>query len=374
MIAPDSYKGSLSALQVAQAMERGIHRADPNAHTNILPMADGGEGTVDALITAMKGTIIPKTVTGPLGQPVDAFYGLSLDEKTAIIEMSAASGLPLVPEGERNPLLTTSYGTGELIRAALDRGCTQLIIGVGGSATNDGGVGMAQALGYRFLNSDGQELPLGGGFLTDLAIVETTNRHTDLDGVEIIVACDVETVLLGMNGATAVFGPQKGATPDMVVQLDQGLSRLADIIYKTKNMSIGSIPGGGAAGGLGAGLVAFTGATIRKGIEIVLDVSEFDRWVQEVDVVITGEGNTDFQTAMGKTPIGVAKRAKQFNKPVICISGGLGIGYPSIYDHGIDAAFSIIPKPASLHDCFQNGVAWIEDAVESIIRLYLMKK
>ncbi|UOF91005.1 glycerate kinase [Fodinisporobacter ferrooxydans] len=370
LIAPDSYKGSLSALQVAQAMKRGVLKVDPHAIVNLLPMADGGEGTVEALVEAVKGEMIHCQVTGPLGEPVSAFYGLFPEGKTAIIEMAAASGLPLVPKELRDPMLTTTFGTGELIRQTLDRGCTRLIIGIGGSATNDGGIGMAQALGYHFIDQNGEEIPFGGGSLYKIQTIDVKNRDPRLENVQVIVACDVDTVLCGERGASAVFAPQKGATSKIVGLLDQGLAHLADKIKETLEMDVISMPGGGAAGGLGAGLVAFLGATLKSGIEIVMDECGFDQFAQDADLVLTGEGNTDLQTVMGKTPVGVAKRAKQFQRPVICLSGGLGDGYQEIYQHGIDAAFSIMPRPGTIEEAFEFGAIWIEEMVESVVRIF----
>lgn len=374
LIAPDSYKGSLTAWQVAKAMERGIYRADPDAHVNLLPMADGGEGTVESILASVGGELINQKVTGPMGEIVEAFYGILSDGETAIIEMASASGLPLVEEHSRNPLLSTTYGTGELIKAALDRGCTKIVIGIGGSATNDGGVGMAQALGYRFYDSEGNELAFGGGYLHLLRRIDSCNRDVRLDNVEIIVACDVDIVLCGKHGASSIFGPQKGATQEMIKILDSGLDQLADVIAIEFGQGVKELKGGGAAGGLGVGLVIFAGAKIEKGIDLILELCKFDMLAKETDLVITGEGMTDFQSVMGKAPIGVAKRAKAFNLPTICLSGGLGKGYKEIYNHGIDAAFSIMRIPANLKEAFQYGEIWIEDAMESIIRLYLLKK
>lgn len=374
LIAPDSYKGSLTAWQVAKAMERGIYRADPDAHVNLLPMADGGEGTVESILASVGGELINQKVTGPMGEIVEAFYGILSDGETAIIEMASASGLPLVEEHSRNPLLSTTYGTGELIKAALDRGCTKIVIGIGGSATNDGGVGMAQALGYRFYDSEGNELAFGGGYLHLLRRIDSCNRDVRLDNVEIIVACDVDIVLCGKHGASSIFGPQKGATQEMIKILDSGLDQLADVIAIEFGKGVKELKGGGAAGGLGVGLVIFAGAKIEKGIDFILELCKFDMLAKETDLVITGEGMTDFQSVMGKAPIGVAKRAKAFNLPTICLSGGLGKGYKEIYNHGIDAAFSIMRIPANLKEAFQYGEIWIEDAMESIIRLYLLKK
>lgn len=374
LIAPDSYKGSLTAWQVAKAMERGIYRADPDAHVNLLPMADGGEGTVESILASVGGELINQKVTGPMGEIVEAFYGILSDGETAIIEMASASGLPLVEEHSRNPLLSTTYGTGELIKAALDRGCTKIVIGIGGSATNDGGVGMAQALGYSFYDSEGNELAFGGGYLHLLRRIDSCNRDVRLDNVEIIVACDVNIVLCGKHGASSIFGPQKGATQEMIKILDSGLDQLADVIAIEFGQGVKELKGGGAAGGLGVGLVIFAGAKIEKGIDLILELCKFDMLAKETDLVITGEGMTDFQSVMGKAPIGVAKRAKAFNLPTICLSGGLGKGYKEIYNHGIDAAFSIMRIPANLKEAFQYGEIWIEDAMESIIRLYLLKK
>jgi len=321
VIAPDSFKESLSAFQAARAIEKGFRDVFPEAEYVLIPMADGGEGTVQSLVDATGGTVIEKRVTGPLGEPVDAFFGLLGDGKTAVIEMAAASGLHLVPNEKRNPLLTTTRGTGELIRAALDKGVEHLIIGVGGSATNDGGAGMIQALGGRLLDQKRQEIAPGGGHLSELAEIDLSSLDSRLKKVKIDVACDVDNPLTGPNGASAVFGPQKGATPEMVRQLDENLSRFADVVEQTLEKPIRHVPGAGAAGGLGAGLLAFLDAELKRGVEIVLEAVQFQERVKDASLVITGEGRIDGQTISGKTPIGVAKAAKQYGIPVIGIAG-----------------------------------------------------
>jgi glycerate kinase len=343
VIAPDSFKESLSALQAARAIEKGFRDVFPEAEYVLIPMADGGEGTVQSLVDATGGTIIEKRVTGPLGEPVNAFFGLLGDGKTAVIEMAAASGLHLVPKEKRNPFLTTTRGTGELIRAALDRGVEHFIIGIGGSATNDGGAGMIQALGGRLLDQNRQEIAPGGGHLSELAEIDLSSLDSRLKKVKIDVACDVDNPLTGPNGASAVFGPQKGATSEMVRQLDENLSHYADMVEQTIGKPIRHVPGAGAAGGLGAGLLAFLDAQLKRGVEIVLEAVQFQERVKDASLVITGEGRIDGQTISGKTPIGVAKAAKQYHIPVIGIAGSISEDSDIVLEHGIDALYSIVP-------------------------------
>ncbi len=369
VIAPDSFKGSMTAAEVAEAMARGVKRVYPEAVTELVPMADGGEGTVQALVDATGGQLIQARVTGPLGDPVDAFFGMMGDGETAVIEMASASGLPLVPADRRNPLVTTTYGTGELMRLALERGARRLIIGIGGSATNDGGAGMAQALGIRLLDAQGAELPPGGGALVYLARIDTSNMDARLRDVTITVACDVDNPLTGPRGASAVFGPQKGATPEMVSTLDAALQHLAAMIRRDLGKDVEQTPGAGAAGGLGGGLLAFLGATLRRGVEIVVDAVALKDRMVGADLCLTGEGGTDFQTVRGKTPMGVAQAAKAHGVPVICLSGGLGRDYRQVYDVGIDAALSIVPGPMELSEAVRRGSELVEDATERAIRV-----
>jgi glycerate kinase len=369
VIAPDSFKGSMTATAAAEAMGRGVRQVLAGAEIDLVPMADGGEGTVEALVTATGGRIVPVRVTGPLGEPVEAFFGLLGDGQTAVIEMAAASGLPHVAPERRNPLLTTTYGTGELVRAALDAGARRLIIGLGGSATVDGGVGMVQALGGRFLDAAGQELPPGGGALTRLARIDLSGLDPRLAACPITAACDVDNPLTGPKGAAAVFGPQKGADPAMVEQLDQGLGRLAAVIRRDLEQDVEHMPGAGAAGGMGGGLVALLGATLRSGVEIVIEASRLRERLAGASLCLTGEGGTDFQTAHGKTPMGVAQAAKAHGVPVLCLSGGLGRDYEAVYTVGIDAVMSIVPGPISLEEAVRRGPELAEAAAARALRL-----
>lgn len=369
VVAPDSYKGSVSALGVAQAMERGILRVFPDADVRKIPIADGGEGTVEALVTATHGKLKQLDVTGPLGERLTAQWGVLGDGQTAVIEMAAASGLPLVPADRRNPRITTTYGTGELMRAALDEGLRKIIIGIGGSATNDGGAGMLRAFGARFFGDDGRELPDGGGALARLQRIDLTGLDSRLKDCQIIVACDVDNPLCGPRGASAVFGPQKGATPEIVAELDAALAHFAAIAQRVSGRDVAEMPGAGAAGGLGAGLMFFTPARLRPGVEIVLDAVGFAEVVKNATFVITGEGRTDFQTAYGKAPVGVAKVAKQFKVPVFCLCGGLGDGADDVLAQGIDAVISICDRPLTLDVCMREGSALIESASTRLCRV-----
>ena len=360
VIAPDSYKESLSALEVAQAVEAGFRQVFPDANYVLVPVADGGEGTVDAMVAATGGRKETVTVSGPLGEPVEAFYGLTGDGDTAVIEMAAASGLALVPPDRRNPLLTSSRGTGELIRAALDAGARRFILGIGGSATNDGGAGMVQALGARLLDLEGRELDGSGGDLARLERIDVSALDPRLAECRIEVACDVDNPLTGARGASAVFGPQKGATPEMVQALDANLARLARIVGRDLGVAVDTVPGAGAAGGMGAAMLAFFGATLKPGIEIVTAAVDLDTHVRDADLVITGEGRIDFQTVHGKTPIGVARVAKRHGKPVIGIAGSLGADVGVVHAHGIDAVFSVLSKPCTLDEALRDAAANVE--------------
>jgi glycerate kinase len=369
VVAPDSYKGSVSALGVAQAMERGIRRVFPDADVRKIPIADGGEGTVEALVAATNGSLRRMDATGPLGERVAAHWGILGDGRTAVVEMAAASGLPLVPEERRDPRIATTRGTGELLRAALDAGLRQIIIGIGGSATNDGGAGMAQALGARFLDANGQELPDGGAALARLQHIDLAGLDPRLKDCRITVACDVDNPLCGPRGASAVFGPQKGANPEMVAELDAALAHFSRVAREATGKAVAELPGAGAAGGLGAGLMFFSPAKLRPGVEIVLDAVNFAGLVEGAAFVLTGEGCTDFQTAFGKAPVGVAKLAGQFGVPVFCLSGGLGDGADDVLVHGIDAVMSICDRPLTLDVCMKTGGALIESAAERLCRI-----
>lgn len=369
IVAPDSFKGSASALEVANAMERGILSVFPHAQVTKVPIADGGEGTVEALVAATGGQIVKEAVVGPLGETVEAYWGILGDGKTAVIEMAASSGLPLVPAEKRDPRITTSYGTGQLIKAALDEGLRHMIIGIGGSATNDGGVGMLQGLGAKFLDKEGQELTFGGAALSKLHEIDLTDFDSRIAESEIMVACDVDNPLCGPRGASAVYGPQKGATPAIVMQLDKTLEHYGRIAQLKTGRDIVEYPGAGAAGGLGAGLLFFTKAKLCPGVDIILETTQFSQLVAGAQLVITGEGKTDFQTAYGKAPVGVAKLAKQYHVPVICLSGGLGTGADEVLQQGIDALMSICPGPMELKDCMEQGQFLIETAAARVCRL-----
>ena len=369
IVAPDSYKGSVSALGVAEAMTRGIHQVFPDAEVVQVPIADGGEGTVDSLVAATAGRLLHTEVRGPLGEPVRAQWGVSGDGNTAFLEMAAASGLPLVPAALRDPRRTSTFGTGQLIKAALDAGLRKVVIGIGGSATNDGGSGMARALGVRFLDAEHQELPEGGAALARLARLELSELDPRLAECTLLVACDVDNPLCGPRGASAVYGPQKGATPAMVEELDAALGRFAAVATAATGRAVQALPGAGAAGGLGAGLLFFTPASLRPGVAIVLETTDFDTLVQGADLVLTGEGRTDFQTAMGKAPVGVAAAAKRHAVPVVCLSGGLGEGAELVLAHGIDALLSVVPQAMPLEVCMAQGVELIEAAAARMCRL-----
>lgn len=369
VVAPDSYKGSMSAVEVADIIEKGLKTVFPDAEISKVPIADGGEGTVDAFLAALGGERRELEVTGPLGDKVKAFFGILPGGETAVVEMAAASGLPLVPPEKRNPLVTTTYGTGELIKAALEAGCSTIIVGIGGSATNDGGMGMAQALGIGFYDSRGEELGFGGENLGKLAKIEMAGLNPKVKTAKILVACDVDNPLCGPHGASAVFGPQKGATPEMVEVLDRGLACFARVIKEQAGADIFNMPGAGAAGGLGAGLVGLLGAELRPGIEIVIENTGLAEKISGADLVITGEGRTDFQTARGKAPVGIARLAKKYQVPVIAISGSLGDGYQDVYEAGLDAVFSIVPGPITLDMAMQKGKDYLLGQVVNIARL-----
>ena len=368
VIAPDSYKGTNSALDVARALERGIRRVAPAVEAVIVPIADGGEGTVEAVVTAASGEVREVEVTGPLGERRRARYGL-LSGGRAVIEMAAASGLPLVPEERRDPLVTTTRGTGELIKAALDQGCRELLIGIGGSATNDGGMGMAQALGVSFRDSAGRELGPGGAELERLARVDVSGLDPRIRESRIVVACDVDNPLCGERGAAAVYGPQKGATPEMVRRLDAGLRHFAGVIKAGLGVDVIDVPGAGAAGGLGAGLMVFAGGKPTAGIHAILDIVRFDELLAGVDLVITGEGKLDAQTAYGKVPVGVARRVQPHGIPVIAVAGDIGKGSQAVYGMGISAVVSTVDRAMPLSEALAESTRALEDAGERVMRL-----
>ena len=372
VIAPDSFKNGMTAKQAANAIKTGLKRIFPEATYTLVPMADGGEGTVQSLVDATKGRLLTAEVTGPLGKPVNATYGILGDQYTGVIEMSQASGIQYVTKTTRNPLKATTFGTGELILKALDQGVDRLIIGIGGSATNDGGAGMAQALGAELLDDSGQAIQLGGGNLNQLKQIKVNQIDPRIKKTEIIIASDVTNPLIGKQGASAVFGPQKGATPEMVQLLDQNLTHYAKVLQRDLGLDLANRPGAGAAGGLGAGLVAFTNATMKKGIDIVIEYSGLKNKAQNADYVFTGEGGIDFQTKYGKTPYGVALTTKAVapDAPVIVIAGNVGKGIDELYaDNAIDAIFTSVSGVKSLREALATGPHDVAQVAENIARL-----
>ncbi|WP_288646993.1 glycerate kinase [uncultured Lactobacillus sp.] len=369
VVAPDSFKESMTAKEVCDAMEKGIKKADSTAEVIKVPMADGGEGTVDSLVDATNGKRVIVEVTGPLGNKISAYYGILGNGTTAVIEMAKASGLEIVEKKKRNPMITTTFGTGELIRDALDHNVKEIIIGLGGSSTNDGGSGMAQALGAKLLDQNNYQISFGGGNLDKLDKIDISNLDSRLQDVKIILASDVTNPLIGKDGASRVFGPQKGATPEMVEKLENNLQHYAKIIKRDLNKNVASVSGAGAAGGLGAGLMAFTTCKMRQGVDIAIEVTKLEEKVKSADYVFTGEGGTDFQTKFGKTPYGVAKLGKKYHKPVISLAGYLGEGIDSLYSEGFTAIFGIIPGACDLSTALKNGPSNVARTTENIVRL-----
>ena len=370
VLAPDSFKESMTAKEVCVAMEKGVKKVFSDAEIIHVPMADGGEGTVESLVDATNGHKEYIEVQGPLPeQKVKAYYGILGDEKTAVIEMAQASGLMLVEPRYRNPLTTTTYGTGELIKAALDKGVSTVIIGIGGSATVDGGIGMAQALGVKFTDKYGNNIEPTGRGLTKIDKISTENMDKRIKNVNFIIASDVENTLTGKNGAAAVFGPQKGATPDEVELLDKGLIHYAEIIRRDIGKNVEDIAGSGAAGGLGAGLIAFLDAKLQSGVEVVANTVKLAEKISQADYVFTGEGGMDFQTKYGKTPFGVAQVAKKYQKPVFAEAGYLGERIEELYDIGISAIFGIVDKSESIEESLEKGPQNVERTTENIARL-----
>ncbi len=369
-VAPDSFKENLSAVEVARAIAKGLKKVLPEAEVLEIPMADGGEGTVETLTEDTGGQIIGCDVTGPLGERIrKARFGILGDGNTAVIEMAASSGLALVPPEKRNPLKTTTYGTGELIRAALDHGVSRIIIGIGGSATVDGGAGMAQALGAQLLDKNGRNIGFGGGELARLEKIDLTTLDSRIEKTEVIVASDVANPLVGKKGAARVFGPQKGATAEMVETLEKNLHHLSEVIERDVGIKVGNRLGAGAAGGLGAGLVAFLGAKPRRGINVVLQAVRFQERIKDCDLVITGEGRIDNQSVFGKTAVGVARASKELGLPVIAIVGSVGEGADQVLSHGIDAYFSILSTPMNLEEAFASSQKLIVECAAQIGRL-----
>ena len=372
VIAIDSLKGSLSSIEAGQAIAEGIKKADAKAEVVIRPLADGGEGTVEALVCGMNGTLQHVRVTGPLGEPVVCEYGIIDETKTAVIEMSGAAGITLVPDTKKNPLYTTTYGVGEVIRDAIEKGCRRFIVGIGGSATNDGGIGMLQALGYGFINKDGQQVPFGAIGLRELETITDTYVLPELAECEFKIACDVTNPLCGENGCSAVYGPQKGANPSMIMEMDKWLRYYAALAREKFPKANLNEPGTGAAGGLGFAFLTFTNAVLESGIKIVLEETKLESYVKEADVVVTGEGRLDFQTAMGKAPVGVAGLAKKFDIPVLAFAGSVTKDATECNKNGIDAFFPILRGISTLEEAMkpENAKQNLTDTAEQAFRLF----
>ncbi len=369
LIAPDSFKDCLAASEVALSIEHGILKVFPDAEIIKIPLADGGEGTVEALVNATGGKIINIQVHDPLMRKIDSFFGILGNRKTAIIEMAAASGLELLKEEERNPWLATTYGTGELIEAALNFSCQTILIGIGGSATVDGGAGMVQALGIKLLDKKNKSIAKGGKGLAQLNIINAEALNKKLKGKRILVACDVKNPLLGENGAAKVYGPQKGANPEMVQKLEQNLAHYSEVIETQLGIAIANIPGTGAAGGLGAGFIAFLNAGLRPGFELISEIVHLEEHIANTDLVITAEGKIDYQTQFGKTPAGVAGIAKKFKKPLLAFAGSIGQGVDNLFESGFDSIIPITDKPMSLQESITNAGELLMNAAERTMRI-----
>jgi glycerate kinase len=370
IIAPDSFKGSLTAVEAASAINKGIINAFAEAETVQLPIGDGGEGTMETLVAATGGEIRQVQVTGPLNQPVEAAYGILGDGKTCVVEMASASGLHLIPEGGFSPLKATTYGTGELIRHALDDGFTDFIVGLGGSATNDGGAGMLQALGMKILDAEGDEIGFGGGALADVSRIDTGSLDPRITGSTFIIASDVQNPLIGPDGASHIFGPQKGADPEQVEVLDRNLAHWGDRIEEATGIRLHGLAGAGAAGGIGGAFLAFFPVAMKRGIDVVLDYIHLEQELADADLVITGEGQVDSQTAFGKTPLGVAQRASSQNVPTIILAGSVGEGAGVLHDFGVVSIHSITTGPMSLPEAIERAEELLEASTEQIVRAY----
>tara|TARA_B100000949_G_C14257931_1_gene441445 strand:+ start:134 stop:1279 length:1146 start_codon:yes stop_codon:yes gene_type:complete len=369
VIAPQAFKGSLSALNVANAVQKGVRRIFPDAQILTCPVADGGDGTLETLVESSGGKIMETNVADPTGKPIVAQWGAMGDGNTAVIEMARTSGLALLTLEERDPLNATTYGLGEIIVSALNKGFRKFIVGIGGSATNDAGAGMAQALGIRLMDREGRNLVFGGAALQNLSVIDTSSIDQRVLESNFQIACDVNNPLTGPEGASAVYGPQKGATEENVIQLDSALGVFAEVAKRDLGKDISNLEGAGAAGGLGAGMIAFVEGHLRAGVDIVLDTVNLAEKLESADLVITGEGSIDFQTVYNKAPIGVARMAKARGIPTIGISGMLGKNYQIVHNHGIDAALSIANGPISLEESLQNAPSLISEAVEESLRL-----
>lgn len=369
--APNAFKGSLDAVAAAAAMKKGIRSAMPRCDVVCVPVADGGDGLTEIMLHGMGGQRIEVSVSGPRMQPVSAPFCWIPARGLAVVEMARASGLALLPASEQDPTQTTTLGTGELIRAAMDRGATRIIVGIGGSATCDGGIGMAAALGYRFLDRAGQPVEPVGGSLNAVAAIDGRRRDPRIDQISVAVACDVTNPLTGPDGASTVYSPQKGATPDQVARLDAGLANLARVVHREMAIEIADIPGSGAAGGLGGGLVAFLGAELKPGIDLVIDVVGLRQKLDRADLVLTGEGRIDAQTSFNKAPAGVGRAAQAAGIPCLAICGAVGDGLADLRDSGIDAVFSICNEPMSLDDAIQQTPDLLAECTEQVVRAFL---
>lgn len=368
----DSFKGSMTSMEAGLAVTEGVHRVDSDVDVQIRPLADGGEGTVEALVAGMNGMKQEIQVTGPLGTPVVCEYGIIESSKTAVIEMAGAAGITLVPDEKKNPLYTTTYGVGEVIKDAIGKGCRRFIIGIGGSATNDGGIGMLQALGFGFMNKNGQPVPFGARGLEELETITDTYVIPELKECEFQIACDVTNTLCGEQGASAVYGPQKGATPSMIMQMDKWLAYYAALAKEKFPKANAKQAGTGAAGGLGFAFLTFTNAVLESGIKIVLEETQLEEYIKDADLVVTGEGRLDRQTAMGKAPIGVAKLAKKYGKTVIAFAGSVERDARECNEHGIDAFFPVLRGITTLEEAMKNENAKrnLADTAEQVYRLW----
>jgi len=369
VVVTDSFKECLSARLVAESIASGIKKVIPETEIIQIPIADGGEGTVEALVAATGGKIIKVPMTyDPLMRPIKSFYGILEDGKTAVIEMAAASGIELLSPDERNPMLTTTYGTGKLIIDALESGYKTIILGIGGSATNDGGAGMAQAFGISLKDQNGDEIAPGCGHLDSLRHIDISNIHPMVIGAQIIVACDVTNPLCGQDGASYVYGPQKGGTSSMIETMDRNLEHFARLIKEQLKIDVAFMPGSGAAGGLGAGLLAFTNAHLKPGFEVIKSAISLEEFIRKADLVFTAEGKIDFQTQFGKTPFGVAQLAAKYHIPVVALAGIIGNGAEVMYQKGITCMFSIVDKPMTLEESIAQAKVLIENSAERVMR------
>ncbi|MBU5485835.1 glycerate kinase [Clostridium sp. MSJ-11] len=374
VIAPDSFKESMTAKEAGESIKRGIEKVFKDSECIVVPMGDGGEGTLQSLVDATSGELVYLDVLGPLGKKTKAYYGISGDGERAFIEMAVASGLQLVPRDERNPLITTTYGTGELIKGALDKGVKNILVCIGGSATNDGGAGMIQALGARLLDSEGKEIGFGGGELHKIKNIDLSSLDKRIEDVSIEVACDVNNPLLGERGASRIFGPQKGADKETVEILEENMAHYAKVIEEELGIKVNGIPGGGAAGGLGMALMAFLKGKLSPGIDLVIQYTDLENKIKGAELVITGEGSMDSQTNYGKTPIGVSKVAKKYGIPVIAFAGRIGEGIEGLYENGISSVIGILREASTIEKALEDGKFNLEKAAENVARILKFNK